>query len=729
MSALFGLMLVVGVAATVGLAVISWREHQLRQRTWQVLRVQFGRDTTTEAVLELLSRIASLQRGVHVTVELRADADGIRHYLGTDRGSVATLRGAARALLPSLRLEPTSSGELSDVFRSGRVVRLRGRLGVLRLGEHEATAAGLLAAAQPLGKGERLLIRWSLRPGGRRPRLSRQREDELSPEDRRLLRHKYHGSTLRARGLVAVDTAQVGRARHLLGRAASVMRARNTGDGYLHLNPQSRSFVQRELAGTWPRAFDRYAVDELAGLLGWPLDGPALPGVSLGTSPQLLPSARLPRRERILGTSTWPGAERPIAQPIRGALSHALISGPTGSGKSTLLINLMVQDLAAGRGLVCIDGKGDTAGALLARIPASRAADVIVLDCASSGALPGLKLFGAGDPELAADVVLGVLSDLFKDSWGPLSERYVRAGLVAVAADPAGTLADVPFVYSDATYRRRIMGLVRDPLTRSTLGAYEAMGASERQQQLSAPLGKLGSLLGRPVVRTVLGQAEPSVDFGAVLREGRIVVVSLAPTRVGAPAARLLGAVVVFALFQAVQARAERPERARRPFLVAIDEPKALGDLPMPLDVLLEQARGLGVGVTLAPQSLNQLPKQLREAVLTNAATRVAFVQNADDARLLARDLTGVTGEDLQDLAAFEAVARIGLGPGDVAPPVTIRTAPLTPATSDAPAIRRASAARDGQTLEQVDAALDARHGASHAPSAAAVGRRPRRAS
>ena len=435
-----------------------------------------------------------------------------------------------------------------------------------------------------------------------------------------------------------------------------------------------------------------------------------------------MPSQRLPRTGRVLGVATWPGAERPIAQPVVGALSHSLIAGPTGVGKSTLLTNLMTSDIAADRGLVLIDGKGDTATAVLARIPDDRHDDVIVLDCASSGPLPGLQLFGSHDAELAADVVLGVLSDLYRDSWGPLSERYLRAGLVAVAHDPGGTLADVPFVFTDAAYRRKLVGKLRDPLTRATFAGFEAMSAGERQQQLAAPLNKLGTLLGRPVVRTVLGQNAPRLDFREVLRSRKIVVVSLAPARVGSPAARLIGALTVFALFQAVQGRASLSERARTPFMVCIDEPRALGDLPMPLDALLEQARGLGVGVTLAPQSMAQLPKSVREAALTNVATRVVFRQHADDARLLARDLPGITAEELGDLNAYEAVARIGLGPGDVAPSVTIKTTPMSKATSDGAVLRVASAARYGVSLAEVDAALDARH---RAPAAdAPVGRK-----
>jgi hypothetical protein len=214
------------------------------------------------------------------------------------------------------------------------------------------------------------------------------------------------------------------------------------------------------------------------------------------------------------------------------------------------------------------------------------------------------------------------------------------------------------------------------------------------------------------------------LDFRDVLRTRKIVVVSLAPARVGSPAARLIGALTVFALFQAVQGRASLSERARRPFMVCVDEPRALGDLPMPLDALLEQARGLGVGVTLAPQSMAQLPKSVREAALTNVATRVVFRQHADDARLLARDLPGVTAEELGDLAKFEAVARIGLGPGDVAPSVTIKTTPMSKAISDGDALRAASADRYGISLSDVDATLDARHHAAAAD--APVGRKRR---
>ena len=708
--------------AASALITIEVREASRWRRTAQTVELRFGRDLAPEAVIGMLEQLGAARAGV-VILDLAASHHGVRHLVTTDRTTLDRLRASLRALSPSSRLVPA---QLPDgPWTAGRGISLGGRLQTLRDKGIAESSAALLAAAQPLAPSEHLLLRWVIRPG--RPQQVPRVEHGVAvePEDRRRLRLKNDGGIVLAHGIVLAAAAGRARSLQLLSQLTTVLRTRSTAYGRLVLLPRApwrlRSLPAKSYG--WRRG-NRYAATELAGLLGWPFGGPQLPGVALGTSPLLLPSGRLPRRGRIIGTATWPDDPRPIAQPLVGALSHSLITGPTGVGKSTLLLHLLSADVREGRGLVLIDGKGDTARELLARIPKRRASHVIVLDCASDGPLPGLRLFSGTDSSLAADVVLGVLADLFKDSWGPLSERYLRAGLMAVAQDPAGTLADVPFVFSDAAYRRRLVGRLRDPMIRSAFAGFEAMSPGERQHQLAAPLGKLGQLLGRPVVRTVLGQAAPQLDFTAALRRQQIVVISLAPARVGSAAARLVGALSVFGLFQAVQSRSELPASERRPFLAYIDEPKALGDLPMPLDALFEQARGLGVGLTLAPQSMAQLPKAVREAALTNAATRIAFRQQADDARLLARDLAGVTPDDLQDLGAYEVVARIGLGPGDVAPPVTVRTAPPPRQLGDPRELRQRSELKYGMTLEDVDDALQARHEAS--PESAPIGRKRR---
>ena len=693
--------------------------------------LRFSSDLTQEAVEATLTAISGLPRRSTVVLETLATEDGIRHLVRAEQGAIDSLRSQLRGLIPSARLD-TIASEPERVWRLGARVGWPGRYPLLRSDAATPTAAAMLGALGLLGHDEAVLLRVALRPGRAQrvaqPRAERKPQGLLErlaagptvgSHEVSAIRSKHAGPLLDARVLVVVAAAHDGRAAHLLSRAVGVYRTRRGARGGFAVRPlRGRSLTSAVTRGS--RSGALLSPAELAGLIGWPIGAPRVPGLSLGSAPLLIPDRRIPGSGRVLGRSTWPGMEqRLLAQPVEGALSHSLIVGPTGVGKSNLLTNLIAADIANGRGVLVVDGKGDLAADLLARIPADRLDDVIVLDPAAGGAVPGLHVFSHGDnPELAADVVLGVLRDLFKDHWGIRSDQWLRAGLVTLGHDPTATLGDLPFLFSDDAYRRRLVGRLNDPLLQATWAAYEAMSAGERANQLGAPLTKLSELLGRRVLRSVLSQPDARLDMREALREGRIVIVALNPGRLGTPAARLLGALVMHALFSAVQARITVNPGRRTPFLAYVDEPKVLGDIPVPLDSMFELARGMGVGLTISAQALNQLPDHVRTAALTNAATLVAFRQTADDAGLLARDLSGVSAEQLQSLGRFEIVARIGLRAGEIAAPATAQTLPAPAPVSDPKSVRQASAARYGHDPAAIDQALAARHAHGLVPSA-----------
>jgi hypothetical protein len=545
------------------------------------------------------------------------------------------------------------------------------------------------------------------------------REPPIDPAHLSGLRAKYGGPVLLGRTVVAVAAGSDGRSVNLMTRVTAVLRARTGLRGLPVVRYCRSGGVQRFMERVPVGGGSRFSPAELTGMVGWPIDAPRVPGLVLGVAPQLMPSPRIPQRGgRVLANATWPGMERrALAQPLVGALSHMVVAGPSGVGKSALLAGAVAQDLAAGRGCLVIDGKGDLAEEILRLVPERRQQDVIVLEPGRAGPVPGLRVFGGGDPELAGDLVLGMFRSIFIDSWGVRSDKWLRAGLVTLAHDRSATLADLPFLFASDTYRRRLTGRLQDPLLKATWAQFEALSPEGRAQQLGSPLNKVNELVGRRVVRSVLAQSAPKWDMREVLSQGRVVIVSLSPGVIGSPASRLLAALVIHELFQAVQARARVPAAERHPFYVYVDEPKVFTDIPLPLDSLFELARGLGVGLTLGVQSVAQLPVDLARAALTNAATLIAFRQNADDAKLLARELPGVSAEELQALGRFEIAARIGLGPGDVSPPVTGRTLPPSEATSDPETIRRESAGRYGRRPEDVDAALLEEHGLNDQPT------------
>ncbi len=723
-----------------------------RRRDYEMdaVELRFPPDVNEGAVWGMLGGISGLPTKSRVVLEVVGDGDGIRHYLRAEKGTIGMLRSHMRGLLPGVRLESVEATEAVSWRKAARV-RWSGFHPLLRSDRSTETAAALLGALSGLKSGERVMVRWTLRPARgpymteRQSRTRARSQDlpsRLFPEQRipaahlPALRQKYSGPVLLARAVVAVAAGTDGRSVNLLTRVMAVLRGQTGLRGHPLVRYCRSANVERFVERVPFGRGSRFSPGELMGLLGWPLDTPRVPGLTLGVAPQLMPSPQLPRTGgRLLAYSTWPGMEkRKLVQPLVGALSHSVIAGPSGVGKSALLASMIAQDLAGGRGCLVLDGKGDLAGEVLRMVPESRRKDVIVLDPSRPGPVPGLRVFGGGDPEFSGDLILGVLRSIFIDSWGVRSDKWLRAGLVTLAQDPTATFADIEFLFSSDSFRRKLTGRLNDPLLRATWQQFEALSPEGRAQQLGSPLQKTNEIVGRKAVRSVLSQSKPKWDMREALDQGRVVIVSLSPGVIGAPASRLLAALVLHDLVLAVQARAQLPAAKRHPFLTYVDEPKVFADVGVPIDSLFELARGLGVGMTLSAQSMTQLPEGLSRAALTNSASLIAFRQNADDAKLLARELPGVAAEELQALGRFEVAARIGLGPGDVSLPVTGRTLPPPEPLSDPEEVRKESAARYGMEPAEVDAALLARHGLSEHNVAGAVEetplkRRKRRAS
>lgn len=721
-----------------------------RETETEAVELRFSPDLSGNAVWGMLGGVSGLPTNSRVVLEVVGDGDGIRHYLRAERATIEMLRSHMRGVLPGVRLEPVEA-ETAASWKKAARVRWSGFHPLLRGDRSAETAAALLGALSGLRPAERIMLRWTLRPArgpymSERQSRTRSRSSDFPSRlfsDQRIpaahlpaLRQKYSGPVLLAHAVLAVQAASDGRAINLLTRVVAVLRAQTGLRGHPVIRYCRGGRVDRFVERTPLRRGSRFSPVELMGLIGWPLDGPRVPGLALGVAPQLMPSASIPRTGgRLLAYSTWPGMEeRRLVQPLVGALSHTVVAGPSGVGKSALLASMVAQDLTSGRGCLVLDGKGDLADEVLQLTPDARRGDVIVLDPSREGPVPGMRVFGGGDPEFSGDLILGVLRSIFIDSWGVRSDKWLRAGLVTLAQDPTATLADLAFLFSSDAFRRRLTGRLRDPLLKATWAQFEALSPEGRAVQLGSPLNKINELIGRRAVRAVLAQEKPKWDMREVLERGKVVIVSLSPGVIGAPASRLLAALVLHDLVLAVQARAQVPAARRRPFYVYVDEPKVFADVNVPIDSLFELARGLGVGMTLSAQSLTQLPEGLARAALTNAATLIAFRQNADDAKLLARELPGVSAEELQALGRFEVAARIGLGPGDVSPPVTGRTLPPPEAISDPEAVRQESAARYGMAPDEVDARLLARHGLSERDVAgdveeAPLKRRKRRAS
>lgn len=725
---------------TLGLLVVGRAVEAGRLAAEHVVyRLQFPRDLAAEAVTRFLAGLnGAIPSGLvgmeAVAFEVTAENDRITHRLVVPARLAEAVTAALRAHLPNVRFVVDEEHHPVRVS-AARELRLCGRL--LRTDQPEAASAAVLAALQPLGD-EAAVVQWMVRPTPynrlrQRPSLLALisgRMTDTTTRDRGTERHKSSEPLFVTVGRVGVRAPSPGRRGQLLRRLVGVLHVLTTPEAAVRVRAVpgalvARRLVQRSLPLVlWPAVVN---AAELAALIGFPVGSPQLPGLVLGGCRLLPPSSLVPAHGRIVARSNYPGTERLLAVDPLDRLRHLWVLGPTGSGKSTLLCNLIRQDAEAGAGVVVVDPMGDLVANCLDRVPPDRVRDVIVLDPADDRYPVGLNVLADArhDPELVTDQVVGIFHRLYHAYWGPRSDDILRAAVATLVHQPETyTLCEVPRLLTDDAFRRRLVGTLDDPIGLEPFWtSFDNMSAGERTQAIGPVLNKLRAFTMRQRVRRVIGQVE-GVDLDVALAEGKLVFVSLRKGLLGDETAALIGALFVARLWQAVQRRTGLPADRRRPVMGYLDEFQDYLALPTNVATMLVQARGLGLGLTLAHQNVGQLTPAVRSAVLANARSKAVFQTSADDAHTLARELAPHLGpHDLQGLGPFEVALTVAVG-GQVAPPVTGVTLPLAPPTGRGQAARAWSRQTYGTDAAEVDAALRARHG--DRPGTGPVGRQRR---
>ncbi|MFL6136715.1 MAG: type IV secretory system conjugative DNA transfer family protein [Frankiaceae bacterium] len=716
MTALLTLLILLGVGALVALVLVRHAASERWRGELVAYRLRFPRGLDAASVTAFLTGLSGLvaprwRRPVDaraVVLEVAATEAGIVHRLLVPRPLAPVVLSALRAALPSVSALPEPIVEpLRYVLAAelGLVTEQR----PLRLDAPQEVGAAILASLLPLRASERVVVQLAVMPVGPSSPV-----EDSQPTSMRVPAKQASALFLASVRLgVAAERA---RSRSLLARLLAAFHAANAPGAHLRRRLLPSWWVARLVRERRLPLLRRACLlnaRELTGLVAFPLGELSLPGLDLGGCRQLAPSAAIRSEGRVIATATFPGAERPLALSVADSLRHLHVIGPTGAGKSTLLLNLISQDLQRGAGVVVVDPKADLVGDVLDRVPPERAGDVVLLDPSDAARPVGLNLLaGAADePELVVDQVVGTLHNLFRSSWGPRTDDILRAALLTLVTEPGMTLCEIPLLLTDASFRRRLVGRLDDPVALGPFwGWYEGISEAERAQAIGPVMNKLRAILLRERLRNVVGQREPAFALDRAVDEGRIVLVALSKGLLGEEAAALLGSLLIAQLWQVVQRRAALSAAARRPLFLYVDEVQDYLHLPTSLADVLAQARGLGLGLTLAHQHLGQLPPPLRQALLANARSRVIFQAGADDARALARELAPHLGaSDLQGLGPHEVVATLSVD-ARVAPPTTGRTLPPPPALGQAALVRAASRAQYGRPAAEVAAAIRARH-------------------
>ena len=681
---------------------------------WHQLR--FALPLAQDAAVGLVERILADGSLGRVVLELRAAGGQAVWAVGSRAGE--RLARVVCELVPGCRV---SRGSSRRAVSQAVVVSAR-PVGAALATERLATVVrAVLAALASTAEGEELVVQLQL---GRR--FSPQVLGRVEPQ-----------GWLELLGLVPIPSlsgergrrmrAQVGRHRaaaclRLGVRAASPLRQRTLLQGLLGAlrlleGPGVRLRARTEhpakldaVRRPWRPGLELGA-GEIVAMVGWPIGELPLPLLGSG-HPRLVappPEVGSGSSQRVVGASAVPGETGLVRLPITDAVYHTHLLGPTGVGKSTVLLSLALADAAEGRGLLLLDPKGDLATDFVARLPQDRAGDVVVLDPTNPCPVGFNPL--VGPPELAvvtAEAVLGVLAELFRDSWGIRTADVLSAALLTLARIPQATLVWLVPLLTNPAFRHRVLALAPpDPLGTDVFWqGYEAKPVRTQAVEVAPVLNKLRQLMLRPGLRAMLGQAQPRFGLADLLERRRIVVVNLNQGLLGAGAARLLGTLLVAQLWQHLLARQAEPPQRRQIVSVYIDEVQAfLAGLPGSLADALAQARSLGAAFHLAHQYRGQLSTEMMQAVETNTRSKVYFALSATDAAAAARLAPELEAADFQLLAQYQAYATV-MHQGRRSGWFSLATRPAPPAVRDPALLYAASHARYGIPAEQTEAEL-----------------------
>lgn len=347
-------------------------------------------------------------------------------------------------------------------------------------------------------------------------------------------------------------------------------------------------------------------------------------------------------RPLVLGKDIITGQLVTLDQEQR--LKGLYVIGKTGTGKSTLLVNMILQDIEAGRGLCFLDAAGDAITDILKRLPPYREKDVILLDPLDDYYAFGLNLFQCNNPQDQKEVsrvnsaIMSIFAKLFTESGDLFTEAPTMAEtlqnvlpVLFAQQHPHMTMAEIPLLLMDETARLKLLEPLTEPLVKSFWNSYNRWKHEQQEKLIESTRRRVGNFLADPFILAIIGQSETTLNFTKIMDEGKILLIKL--SREHELITSLVGSIIVAQIANAAFSRASQREHERVHFHLYADEYQRFSTPTFA--ELLAEVRKYKIATCVAHQWRSQLDEANRGATL-NAANIVVF---------------GVSGEDAEDLA------------------------------------------------------------------------------
>jgi predicted ATPase len=546
----------------------------------------------------------------------------------------------------------------------------------------------------------------------------------LSPAEQEMqkgIQEKLSKAGLDATIRVVVSAPDATRARLTLDNITNTFSQYNLyefGNSFVKVVPSFQSRMIREYIY---RTFDeRHSIvlsaDEMASLYHFPLPTTETPNIRWLTARKSAPPVNLPEEGVTLGTVEYRGEKNTVKIRRNDRRRHLYVIGKSGSGKSVFIENLALQDIRNGDGVCVVDPHGDLVEHILEQMPRERIDDVIVFDPSDIERPMGLNMLEVDRDEQKDFTVQEMIAIFYKlfppEMIGPMFEHNMRNVMLTLMADPAtaGTIAEIPRMFSDADFQKRWVEKLTDPVVRAFWEKEMAKTSDfHKSEMLGYLISKVGRFVENEMMRNIIGQQQSSFNIRQVMDQKKILLVNLAKGRTGEVNANLLGLIIVSKLQMAALGRADLPESERHDFYLYIDEFQNF--ITDSIATILSEARKYRLCLTIAHQYMGQLVQnndtKIRDAVIGNVGTIALFRIGIDDAEALEKEFAPTfNAYDLINVPQYTAYVKL-LIDNTASRPFNMNTLP--PQKGDpklAAAIKQLSRLKYGRDRASVEAEI-----------------------
>ena len=645
----------------------------MAKRTFEKLvwkEVQYPRPFDEEKICEILSHIAVTTPRGPVILEARSHGGHVKHYIGADTQYISKLENTIKAhgeiqFYPAhehLRA-PVGTARQLTVSHPGLTLNTETTSATIR--------AGLAALAAVRGEEEsvvQVILGKSFKPQFTPRYIPDPHEswlrtimfgvDEAPVETRKSIKEKNDQHCFEV--CIRIGTSgenQISRVSRI-NNIYDAFRTLESAGVRLRLTPEKAPNLNfAKVPWHFPL---RLSVKELTSFTLLPFGEDEFPG-TVGLHPRLTlppkwyrePSNR--QHDRTFANSINVLGNMKLSISPEDSLEHLIVTGPTGSGKSTLLEHLILSDIYAGRSVLVIDPKQDLVNRILECAPESRQEDIVVIDPSDPCPVGFNPLALPGDKTMIADAILAVFKEIFAENWGIYSQDVLSAALLTLMQVKGSSLLWLIPLLTNEKFRHSITDKLTDEIVLKPFWeSYDNLRDSERRQMITPVLNKMRQFLYRSGLRNVLGQSNPKFQLTDLFYKRKIILVPLNKGTIGAESARLLGSLIVGLTWTLALTRANIPAYKRHVVSLYIDELQDYLALPTDLSDALAQARGLGVGITMAHQYRAQLPPDIRAGIDANARSKIVFGLNATDAKEVATMAPELEALDFITLPRYE---------------------------------------------------------------------------